>query len=419
MRLGEALVEAGWVRARDVAKALALQSDFGGRLGTNLLEIGAVSEGELLSVLGRLRRTQTAEGEAFRSVPPEVLRLVPPKLARRFEVVPIRRSGGSLLVAGLDPGDAVAEDELSTITGTLVRTVIGLEIRVRAALERYYRIPQSVRLGALSRRLDGGANGGASGGHEMPRAGGGVSRQASPVPAAALRTAPAAVGERSLDRRRPQPGGRVETVREIELSAEEHASIFGAQRGSSRAVGRGSGKHRASEPTSVDLVADADARLTAIADALAHAEMRDDVADAVLSFCAPDFCRRILLIRRGDQILGWRGEGTGVEQEAVRQVEIDAGRPSLFGNLRENPQLWRGPLPPFPAQASLLGVLGEAPAGCVVAPLAVRGKIIAFLYADNKADGVDKAPVGQLERLAQMAGLALEVALLKNKIRTL
>ena len=495
-RLGDALLEAGWVTERSISKALELQASFGGRLGTNLLEIGALREGELLSTLGRLRHTQTVEAEGFQAIPPDLLRLVPPKLAKRFEIVPVRRSGGTLLVASIDPGNALAEDELSAITGSMVRTVIGLEIRVRAALEQYYRLPQSVRLTALSRRLDGRGSGvislpdqaslaaaaesnvlplpdpsfGASSGDELPSlepaslepvlvesvlaepvlaeqshrgtalvAPEQVSRESSapveskrpdaaPTPAVterpmAEKPVAEALGEQAIARQRPQPPLRAEPIREVAISDEEYANIFGPGNGADQ------GSHGAKAPESdvttpagedgAGVSTDPEARLEATANRLARAGMRDDVADALLAFCRPDLDRRFLLIRRGQQVLGWRGEGSDVDAAMVRTIEIDAAMPSLFGNLTENPQFWTGPLPPFPAHAALLAALGEAPDGCVVGPLVVRGKVIGFLYADNGSAGVTNAPIAQLERLVRMAGLALEVALLKNKIRTL
>lgn len=52
-RLGEMLVAEGLVTRADVAKALTFQQQFGGRIGSILVRLGAVSEESLLPVLGR------------------------------------------------------------------------------------------------------------------------------------------------------------------------------------------------------------------------------------------------------------------------------------------------------------------------------------------------------------------------------
>ena len=49
--LGELLVERGIVSAADIQKALAFQEQFGGRIGSILVRLGALSEETLLPVL--------------------------------------------------------------------------------------------------------------------------------------------------------------------------------------------------------------------------------------------------------------------------------------------------------------------------------------------------------------------------------
>src|SRR5690606_9705917 len=51
MRLGERLVQAGLVSAEDVERALSLQQQGGGRIGSILVRLGALSEDALLGVL--------------------------------------------------------------------------------------------------------------------------------------------------------------------------------------------------------------------------------------------------------------------------------------------------------------------------------------------------------------------------------
>ena len=52
-RLGELLVERQVATAQDVAKALAFQQQYGGRIGSILVRLGALSEESLLPVLGQ------------------------------------------------------------------------------------------------------------------------------------------------------------------------------------------------------------------------------------------------------------------------------------------------------------------------------------------------------------------------------
>jgi hypothetical protein len=76
--------------------------------------------------------------------------------------------------------------------------------------------------------------------------------------------------------------------------------------------------------------ADDDLRLLQAASMLQNAEMRDDIADALLHFCGPLFKRRMLLTIQRESVVGWRGEGEGVDVTAVRAVAVPRDEPSVF-----------------------------------------------------------------------------------------
>jgi len=63
--LGGLLVEAGWIDARDLRRALAFQREFGGRLGAVLVRMGAISEDNLLPELSRQLELPIATAETL------------------------------------------------------------------------------------------------------------------------------------------------------------------------------------------------------------------------------------------------------------------------------------------------------------------------------------------------------------------
>ena len=447
-RLGERLVAAGRLRPEVLRRALDLQSKLGGRLGINLLEIGAVSEGALLSALGEQRSTRTATAEDLREIPPAVIRLIPPKLARRYRMVPYRREGKTLFLASVDGGDALIEDEIRLLTGCMVRTTVGLELRVREALETYYRVPADVRITALARRI-------ASGIVAAPP----PSVAAPPPSVAAPPTAPtpplpasSATASPPVASRRPRPTARPErpavqspsAVQFIELDAEDEALLRGGPGAAAEATPsvsptaspaaalsappggapRGAETTPMSEDPEDDLAVFAapdlspEERLDHAADLLQHAEIRDEIADVLLAFCAPYLERRLLLIQRQERIIGWRGDGPGLVQSAIRGIEIGTKEPSVFLSVQPPSGFWLGPLPPMPPNQRLLEGLGRfSPKDCLVLPVVLRSKVVCYLYGDNGARGVAGVPVAELKRLMGKAGIAFEVYILKNKIR--
>jgi hypothetical protein len=148
--------------------------------------------------------------------------------------------------------------------------------------------------------------------------------------------------------------------------------------------------------------------------------MREDIADAVLGFCAPLFRRRMMLVVRGDTIMGWRGEGEGIDLERVRKIAIPVTEPSVFSGLVQGAEFWLGPLPRMPNNLEIVaGLGGTPPTECFVLPVRMREKTVCLLYFDNIGDGVAGLPMPDLRRLGSKASVAFQVYLLKSKIRNM
>ncbi|HUP22054.1 MAG TPA: hypothetical protein VNB06_03845 [Thermoanaerobaculia bacterium] len=154
--LGALLTDLGWIATEHLDHALKVQRAIGGRLGTCLLEIDALSEERLLCALCHQLGVPAARGADLRNIPPEVHQLVPSRLALRWQAVPFRMLGEDLHVAMLEVGNLEFQDELAFATGKRVRIHIANEARLYAALEEYFgfRHPQAERHHRLARRLD-------------------------------------------------------------------------------------------------------------------------------------------------------------------------------------------------------------------------------------------------------------------------
>ena len=87
-RLGDWLLNEGHVSQTQLDLALREQKRKGGLLGEVLIELGFVEEQLLASFLAsKTKGDQITLG--IRTIPPEVIRLVPQTLARRFTAIPI------------------------------------------------------------------------------------------------------------------------------------------------------------------------------------------------------------------------------------------------------------------------------------------------------------------------------------------
>jgi len=138
-RLGELLTKCGLITQSDLGKALAEQSRTQEKLGTILVRKGLLGEDELVAFLARQYGIRTLA--VPESVDHELLRLVPAEIARKYELIPVERSGKSLVMAMSDPTNLAAVDDVAFYTGCHVVPGIAAPSVIRRAIAQWYRIP--------------------------------------------------------------------------------------------------------------------------------------------------------------------------------------------------------------------------------------------------------------------------------------
>ncbi|WP_129126862.1 response regulator [Geomonas oryzae] len=104
--LGQLLVRSGIITVKTLERALARQATCGKRLGGVLLEMGVLTEDELLEALGQQYGLATVPRLFTGQLPAEILALVPADLAITRHLLPLRLGNGALFVAVSDPLDA-------------------------------------------------------------------------------------------------------------------------------------------------------------------------------------------------------------------------------------------------------------------------------------------------------------------------
>src|SRR5215212_10182154 len=104
-RLGELLVAAGLLTVDQVQQALRAQVMWGGRLGTNLVELHHLELDPLTESLGRQHRLPAALARHFEKADPELQRMLSPDFAERFSCLPLLRMGRAhhIVIASIAP----------------------------------------------------------------------------------------------------------------------------------------------------------------------------------------------------------------------------------------------------------------------------------------------------------------------------
>jgi len=134
----EMLLDAGMILPGQCDEALQNRVFFGGRIGTNLIELGFIGEEDLARFLSRKLAVPYVDPKELLNIPPEVVSLIPPNLALQYHVVPLRLENRRLYVATADPSALRDMDEIAFATGHVVKPLITPEVRLVQALGKYY-----------------------------------------------------------------------------------------------------------------------------------------------------------------------------------------------------------------------------------------------------------------------------------------
>ena len=145
IKLGEALVKASLITKEHLRLALERQVIFGGRIGTNLVELKVITESELVSFLSKYLNVPAVDPSKLVSVDAETISCISKEIAEKYKVVPFRKDRNRLHVALLDPRSMAAVDELRFITSYDIVPYVTSELRLLYALEKYYGLERDLR----------------------------------------------------------------------------------------------------------------------------------------------------------------------------------------------------------------------------------------------------------------------------------
>ena len=135
--VGLKLVQGGLVNEEDLRRAREIEKDDGTLVTASLIKLGAITQVQLLAFLSEVYETSGVDLDEV-DLDPSLARLLPPEVASKFQVVPIRRNGRLLEVAMSNPANFFAIDDIKFITGHEVRVRVATESQIKAALDKLY-----------------------------------------------------------------------------------------------------------------------------------------------------------------------------------------------------------------------------------------------------------------------------------------
>jgi type IV pilus assembly protein PilB len=156
VKLGELLLKENMVTPQQLQEALSHQKMNGGKLGKAFVSLGYVKDEEITSLLSRQYGVPSINLDHF-EVDPAIIKIIPAETARKYQILPLSRSGATLTIAMADPTNVFAMDDIKFMTGYNVEPVVASETSLEDAIEKYYGSTRSLEL----RRDMGGGGGGA------------------------------------------------------------------------------------------------------------------------------------------------------------------------------------------------------------------------------------------------------------------
>lgn len=352
MKFGEILINEGIITGEQLSAALERQVIFGGRLGTNLVELGLLKEEELTKYLGKYLNIQVVERKELDEAPREALDAITPEVALKYNVIPFKKEKKRLFVATFDALKIEILDEFRFKTGYDVIPHIVSEIRFMYALEKHYGIKRDIRFISVIDDLE-------------------EQEAISEVFSAPSRT---------------------ETVK-----GSPHVQI------------QADGKEESSAHAEVSV--DAAIDISQVKSSLINVIDKDEIAQILINEGAKVAARRAIFVVKGNMLEGWKGDNIHIDSFAVA---IDPT--SIFSQVINDKTFYRGPMAPTPGNNAFSSILGSMPQDCVIIPVLIRDRVVAVIYADNGNNNVLSGNINYLNGLASLASLSLEILILKKRI---
>ena len=152
-RLGEILVKNNLISRDQLGKALEEQKLSGNqlRLGSVLINLKLLTEGQLTSFLSKQYGVPSVNLSDY-EIDPAVIKIIPPEVVQKYQLLPVNRAGATLIVAVSDPSNLFAIEDIKFMTGYNIEMVVASERDIKASIDKYY--DQSASLADVMSDLD-------------------------------------------------------------------------------------------------------------------------------------------------------------------------------------------------------------------------------------------------------------------------
>ncbi len=329
MRLGTLLLRDGIITLTQLEQALRVQVLSGGRLGTNLVELGFIDLSTLGRHLAQVRGAPLAIAERFENADRSLLQAFSPEMADHCTAIPLGvdpQHPTRILVAMRDPDNQEMVSAIEKHLQSPIVPYIAGELRLFYYLEKYYSIQRKTRF------------------------------TRSPMPSEGP---PKAKRERRVTQPYLVDSGNTVTILPSHNNSEDenNAEI----------------DHHGQVTLDYSIAV------------MEEASHRDQLANALLSYCAGRFeCVALFIVRAGHAI-GWKAKAKGLGEDALDRLNLPLQGVSVFQEAHDSKKAYRGKVltPGHPQENALWGMLAlqYVPTDIQVVPIVLAGRVVNLVYA--------------------------------------
>jgi hypothetical protein len=340
MRIGEILIDRGLVTRQQLSEALRAQVIYGGRVGTNLVELGYVDLDSLAQALGFQHDLAYAVAHHFEVGAADLRERLPPRLAAEYLAVPVlQREPAVAVVAFADPPSPEAMRIISGALRSEIVPAVVPELRLRYQLEVTYGLPRPnryLRASSGDRSATGKVRSEETRRYVQP-----LSADPTAVPEAST------LGRVTITQRRV-----IRRARDLQTSTSESPSTL-------------------------------QEALVAIRRASDRDRVVEFLVEGLKVGCGQPLGAGILLLVRNGVAIGWNGYCDSAADDVVQSIAVPLSEPSMLRQAWSTGALASG-APANGGQAidrRFWAMLGSGtPGECGVAPIRVRDDVVCLIY---------------------------------------
>ena len=407
-RLGDLLVSENLLTSAQLEKAIEAQCLYGGRLGTNIVELELLSEDRIAKALSRKLQLPYIDPQLLMKIPPEVIKLIPKKLACKHQIIPCRLERKRLYLAMSDPTNLTIIDALAFRLGFVIIPVVVPEVRLMLALKKYYSLELSFRLQRLSQKL---------------------AKQTQ-----TLNTTSASDKSLESDKILELAEEDILVNDDIDeetwplLSEKESFDMLSDQEYQELInmpdhlrVNPEEKNHPEADTVirtapKVEALSTEDPPFTHFCKQLKSVENRDDIANAIIAHVSQKSRGVALLLVKDGEVHGWKGAWEGKSLDDFEQLQISLTQPSVLQTVSVSKAHYLGPLP-MEVDNILLSTRfnHQTPESVLVMPLTLGGRLVCLLYLQDFGEDILRQ-LPEYQKLIYKVSMAFEILILKNKI---